>query len=296
MTSVFRRLPWLLVVVALLLGAAPRAQDGFKTLIPEKIERATTTDDKGMQQWAEWKDVKCPACSGKGKIKCPTCERHPDESTKCPDCNRSKEREAICHACGGTGQLPDPLEKALCPGCLGCGSIVCSFCPGSGLLKLGEDAKWSACPACRGKGFEKCAVCNGARFVEMAALKPSLKEANAAALTKALTTTDETLKAVGAFTPEAKNSRKEIKELLRVIALGQQLYPALKRVPKAADERMATAFAGTGYQGQAEREAGAMNQIKNGAEYYLKHQKRMLELAKKRAEANEKLAAESKPK
>ena len=55
-------------------------------------------------------------------------------------------------------------------------------------------------------------------------------------------------------------------------------------------------YAGSQYQGHEEKEVNALNRLKGGADYYLKHQRRMLDLAHKRAEANAKLAAEQKGK
>jgi len=49
---------------------------------------------------------------------------------------------------------------------------------------------------------------------------------------------------------------------------------------------MSKIFTGAQFQGHAENEANTMNRLKANAEYYLKHQKRMLELAIARAEAN----------
>lgn len=288
--------PFRLLFVALSMVFALCAQDGFKYPIPEKLERATAKDDKGVEQWVAFEPTKCQACSGTGKVKCPTCERYPEEATKCVDCNRSKERMAVCHTCAGTGQTVDPLAKAICPGCQGAGGVVCGFCPGSGILTLGEDKRWSNCLGCRGRGFEKCAVCNGQRLVECAAVKPTLKDANAAALGKALVATEDALKGLGTFAALGKNTRKEQKELARLVGLSQQIYPPLKRTLPVLDSLMATVAASDDYQGLTEREVAAMGRIKAGVEYYLKHQKRMIELAKKRADANEALAAENKGK
>ena len=55
-------------------------------------------------------------------------------------------------------------------------------------------------------------------------------------------------------------------------------------------------YAGKQFQGAAENEAQTMSLVKDAAEYYLKHQKRMIELAHKRAEANAKVQAEQKGK
>ena len=141
--------------LALLVGTAARAQVEFKFVHPEKFERATKTDDKGMEQWAEHAKLECATCSGTGKTKCPTCERFADDATHCIECKRSKEREVPCRACGGTGSVPDPLEKVLCPGCRGAGFLPCMVCKGGGRPKVGEAKQWSAGPARRGEGGYK---------------------------------------------------------------------------------------------------------------------------------------------
>jgi hypothetical protein len=279
----------LLLSFAVLVLCAARAEAQVRHFSPDRFERATVTDAEGRIQWAEHAEVKCPTCTGTGKHKCTTCERFPDEATKCPDCGKKEAKEAVCHACAGTGRFPDPLEKALCPGCMGAGHIVCGNCPGTGILKVGDDKRWSDCPGCRGDGFFKCPACNGARLVGVASLKPSLKDANAATLQKALKQTDELIKELAAFTPQAKNSRKESKELAKIIQSGDKLYPALKPTSKALDELMKWTFPGANFQGQAEREVQSMQRMQASVDYYLKHQKRMMELALKRAEANEKL-------
>jgi hypothetical protein len=56
---------------------------------------------------------------------------------------------------------------------------------------------------------------------------------------------------------------------------------------KATKNYMSKIFAGAQFQGHEENEANTMNLLKSNAEYYLKHQKRMLELAIKRAELND---------
>jgi hypothetical protein len=287
----------LLLLLAFVCGRAVVAQEGVRFTHPEKYERATKTDDKGLVQWAEHKPPKCQTCSGTGKTKCTTCERFPEEATKCPDCKRDEAKESVCMACAGTGEFPDPLVKAPCPGCYMSGRIVCASCPGSGALKLGDDKRWSNCIGCRGAGWTKCGVCDGKRLVDTAAVKPSLKDANAAALSKAMATTDEALKAMTAFgQPKGDKTRKDVKELARILLIAQGVYPPLKKAPKVLDDLMATAYAASGYQGQAEREVHALMRVKESADYFLKHQRRMLELALKRAEANEKLLAEQKGK
>lgn len=286
-----------LLSIVVMLGSFVGAVAQQKVLIPEKIERATNTDDKGLTQWVEWKAEKCPSCSGSGKVKCTTCERFQDDATVCIDCGRNKERQAVCRMCAGVGTLPDPLEKVGCPACLGASFLLCTICRGGGRLKIGDDKRFGDCVACRGAGGWKCGVCNGARLVETAALKPSLKDAATKDLVKALAATDQALKDLGAVNPAGGDkSRKDVKALLAAFQVAQAYHPALRRLGKPFEDYMAKIYAGKQFQGAAENEAATMAMVKNSAEYYLKHQKRMMELVQKRAEANEKLAAEQKGK
>jgi len=269
----------------------------LRYVIPERFERATKADDKGLLQWAEHKQDKCVTCAGKGKTKCATCERFPDDAKQCVECKRNKDRETVCRPCGGLGYWPDPLEKAHCPQCLGSAVVVCLLCAGGGAIKTdGGGDRWQKCSGCRGEGGMKCGTCNGGRLVEVAVLKPSLKDANAASLTKALATTDQMLTALQAFAPSGNNTRKEVKELQKIYSSGQDVFPPMKRINKALDDVMNKVYAGNQYQGFQEREANTLNMFKSSSEYYLKHQKRMMELAHKRAEANEKLLEEGKGK
>lgn len=278
-------------------GAGAPAQDDIRYFHPEKFERPTKPDDKGLLQWAEWKGEKCKTCSGTGKAKCTTCVRFADDQPNCPECKRNEAREVVCRACAGAGEMPDPLEKVLCPGCLAASFLLCTVCSGGGRLKIDKAKNWSDCPGCRGDGGFKCTACNGARVVDVAALKPSLKEANAAALAKAITVVDQALKELGAFTPSGgEKARKEVKAMVKTLETASASHPALKRAAKALEDCMGKIYAGAQFQGHEENEARFMALVKFNSEYYLKHQKRMMELAHKRAEANAKLLAEQKGK
>ena len=280
-----------------LLGSAPRAQVEIKYFHPESFERATKTDDKGMEQWVEHAKRECPTCSGTTKTKCSTCERFSEEATTCVECKRSKEREVPCRACAGTGSFPDPLEKVHCPGCQGAGFLVCMVCGGGGRLRIDKAKQWSASPSCRGEGGFKCTVCSGNRLVETASLKPSLKEANAATLTKAIAVTEKMQKDLDAFAPTGGDKvRKEVKAMVKFYEDAQAVHPGVKRAIAALQEFMNKTYSGSNFQGHEEQQANAMKLVKDSTSYYLKHQKRMMELCLKRAEANEKLAAENKGK
>lgn len=281
-----------------LCGAAP-AQDGPKFQNPDKIERATKADDKGMLQWDTYTPPKCPSCSGTGKMKCPTCQNFPEDATFCAECKRAtKEREIPCYPCGGTGTIPDPLEKALCPGCRGAALLLCFQCSGGGVLRIqGSGDKWLQCPPCGKTGGWKCAVCNGERFVAIAGVKPSLKDANAATLTKAIAAVDQALKDLSAISPAGgERARKEVKAIAKAFDLAGAYVAAVKRTTKPFEDYMNKVYGGSQFLGHEENEAGAMSLVKTNAEYHLKHVKRMMELSLKRAEANAKLAAEQKGK
>lgn len=287
-------LPWSLTAA---LAAQKNEPVEIRYIIPERFERATKTDDKGLEQWAEYKPEKCTVCKGTGKTRCVTCERFPDDAKHCIECKRNKDRETGCRSCGGLGHWPDPLEKVTCPQCMGAAITECGTCSGGGQIKItGGGDRWTNCPACRGDGGWKCATCNGTRLVEPLGLKPSLKDANSQLLAKALATVDKTLTALGGFTPAARDSRKEVKELARILGEAGPISPPMKRIGKALEDVMGKVYGGNQFQGHEEAEANTMNGFKVGSEYYLKHQKRMLELAQKRAATNEKVLAESKPK
>lgn len=292
-----RRSLLLLICFALGVALPASAQDAPRFLIPEKIERATKADDAGMLQWEAWSETKCESCSGTGKAKCITCARFSDDAASCPECKRNAEREVACRPCAGAGTLPDPLEKVTCSGCMGASFLLCMVCGGGGRLKVGGAKQWSACPACRSDGAFKCGVCNTTRQVETAGVKPSLKDANVATLAKAAAATDTALKDLAAFSPGGgQKARKEMKALANIFQTAGAHHPSLKRLAKAFDDYFGKTEAGAQFQGHEEHQVNAMNLVKGNAEYYLKHQKRMIELASKRAEANAKLAAEQKGK
>jgi hypothetical protein len=294
--SVRRLLSPLVFLFTFCFAAALPAQD-LRFVNPEKYERATKADEAGMLQWDVLKEEKCPTCAGTGKMKCMTCARFFDDATVCIECKRNKEREAVCRACGGLGHFADPLEKALCPCCQGTGFLECGLCGGGGRQKAEGNDRWTTCVACRGDGGWKCGTCGGDRLVVAAQLKPSLREANEATLTKALETVNEALTAVGKFTlADHQSSRKAVKDLQKQLKIAEKVLPPLKATQKTLEDAMNKTYGGSQYQNQGEREGAIMSTVKNSAEFYLKHQKHMMELAQKRLEANAKLAAENKGK
>jgi hypothetical protein len=281
-------------LVALIVGELAFAQFGQGNA--DKFERVTKVDGKGMVQWAEHVPAKCPSCTGTGKTKCTTCADFEDPSSICPDCKRTKDQQAVCRACAGAGSVPDPLEKALCPTCLGAAFLLCTLCNGAGKIKVDDDKKWSDCPGCRGQGGFKCGTCNGDRLVALAALKPSLRDADAASLADAIAATEQSLKTLGAFVPAPANTRKSAKALAKALESAHRFHPALKRAPKVVEDYMGKIFMGEDFTDHETDEVAAMDLVKGNAVHYLTHQERMLELAHDRAKTNARLAAEGKGK
>ena len=280
---------FLLALFALLSGApSPAQKDGkIQMVLPDKFERATAADAQGLLQWADYKPENCPNCNGNKTVDCPHCGRF-DDNKKCIECQMKKK--ATCRACGGLGHFPDPLDKVVCPGCLGAGFFNCFVCGGRGVMKVtGSGDKLFDCVGCKGEGGFKCTVCNGARLVEVATFKPSLKETTAVpALQKAKDQIDAALKALAAAVPDGKNSRKDVKEYARIVTPATAALAPLKRCPKALEDVMNKIYAGSIYIGHEDHEADAIKQWQANTDYYLKHQQRILELCIARAEQNAK--------
>lgn len=296
MSRIARLLPWLLFLVFAAAAAAQKEKEpNVRFVAPDKYERETKVDDKGLTQWAEWKAPKCDSCVGTGKTRCLTCFKFDAEDKHCIECKRNKDSEATCRSCAGLGQWPDPMTKVACPECMSAGFVLCLLCSGRGQIKATADGgRASACPICRGEGGFKCGTCNGARLVDVAVVKPNVKDASAATLQKAIAQTEQAIAALEAFKPGGKDTRKEVKELVKAYGPGVSLFPPLKKTAKDLEDAMAKVYGGNQYQGFEEREDGTMTMFQKNTAYFLKHQKRMLELAHKRAEANEKVLAEQK--
>lgn len=288
------RIRFLLSCLALFAGLLALAPAQTKYPDPEKWERATTTDEQGLQQWAPFKGEKCANCDGAGTAKCVHCQAFADNK-KCPECQMKKT--APCRACAGKGTLYDPLEKVHCPGCMGSGLNKCQTCDGRGIQKhQGSGEKVFDCVACKGEGAYKCTICNGARLVEVAMVKPSVKEAGAAPLQKARDAVEACLKGVQGFEP-GKDARKDMKAWEKAITPAAiAALPPLKRGGKALDDYMKYVFMGSQFVGHEDKEANALREWKTSHEYYLKFQKRLLDVCLARAQANEKTLAEKKGK
>lgn len=285
----------LCLLAVLFCVASPTTAQGPRFPMPERLERATEADDQGLQQWAEWPAPDCQSCKGSGKTQCVTCARFSPDAEDCPECGRKEKNGEIyaapCRACAGEGKMPDPLERAPCVGCMGAGKLICTVCGGGGRLKVGAAKRWSDCPSCRGDGALECGGCEGKRLMTCLDLKDGLKAAPLDKLQKAKEDLDATLAAFEKFTPiGGVKARKAVKELGNSYSEGKKLHDAFKRMPKSSKDFMNKIFAGKQFVGAEEDELEAFKMLKENALYYLKHQKRMLELAIKRAELNEKNA------
>jgi hypothetical protein len=286
-------LPLLLVLLVLLVPpAAGQDKKGeFLLPIPEKLERATTTDEQGLQQWAEWKAQPCVNCKGRKTMTCQHCLRF-EEGEDCPECK--KTRAATCRVCAGSGEQVDVLKSAPCPSCFGAALTRCFVCNGAGRFPVtGGGDKPAKCGCCDAVGAYKCSTCDGKRLVEAPAFKPSLNDAKAQDLKKALEAVEATLAALAKF-ESTGDGRKDVKEHEKVTAAGARHLPPLKRAQKHFEEvskRQAKGAVWTAYGDMVKSQAAA---AKQAMEYYLKHQKRVLELCLARAEHNEPLLAQKK--
>tara|TARA_R110002072_G_scaffold299403_2_gene474849 strand:- start:16612 stop:17544 length:933 start_codon:yes stop_codon:yes gene_type:complete len=289
-----RSIKTLLLLLSLLVAAsttfsADLAAQGPRLKHPERTERTTAPDENGLHQWTEWKGQKCPLCKGVGKSKCVTCERFGKDAESCPECQRKDKDKFLttCRICIGEGTIPDPLKVVPCAGCVGAGMWVCTVCSGGGRLKVGAAKRWSGCPACRGKGGFPCTGCDGKRAMGPLQTKPPLDEAPPEKIQKTIKSIDATIEKFAAFEPiGGTKARKAVKSLTSAFDSFKKVNPAFKDLSKQAKSYMGKIFAGANFQGHEENEANTLKMIKENAEYYLKHQKRMLQLALKRAELN----------
>jgi hypothetical protein len=279
--------PWLLALFVLVLRQAS-AQIVHSP--PDEFVRATRVDADGRLQWAEHAKEKCKWCAGAGRMMCLTCLDSDDDAKSCPECKSNKDRKSPCRECAGAGFLCDPLEKTHCPTCRAAAFLLCTLCMGAGQIDPDVDSRTSDCPGCRGQGGFACGTCNGERLVEVVATKPGLRDADVATLTGALAATDKSIHAVAAFAPKGKNTRQELRQLLKALETAHPLHPAVKRSTKVVEDYVERIMKGKDIDGHEDHEATALKLMKHNAEYYLRRQKRMLELALARARANAKLA------
>lgn len=278
-----------LLVLALALlaaGAAPAQQKiEFHVPIPERLERATTTGEDGKLVWAEHVAVKCVNCKGQKQTGCLHCERFdPGACEECPECKNTKK--ATCRVCAGTGEMPDILEKAPCPTCFGAAITTCFVCGGRGQMPVeGSGDKPQKCNCCDGKGAFECQTCDGQRFVETPKLKPSVAEAELDDLEKAHEALLKVAEGLAAF-QSTGDGRKDIKAFAKVVKPGQRYFVALRGAEKHFEDASKDQAKGAVWKGHEERVRANAEATKRSLDYYLKHQKRLLELCIERARHN----------
>lgn len=281
---------WISSAVSL---AAQGGKGEFLVPIPEKIERPTEKDAQGLLQFVAYKPERCINCKGRQVMVCQHCARFdPGDCDSCAECKNTKE--AKCRICAGTGEMPDILQRAPCPSCFGAAVTRCFVCGGRGKFPVkGGGKKPEECGCCKGTGAFACETCNGKRFVELPALKPSLLDAKSADIKKAI-------EAIDAVAAEAKrfqttgDGRKDGKAFEKVSGLGGKYLPVMKRVQKHFESVSKEQTKGSGWTAYREMVDAQVDATKQSLDYYLKHQKRVLELCLARAEHNEPLAAPKK--
>jgi hypothetical protein len=265
----------------------------FMLPIPEKMERATQVDDKGLQVWVPFKAEPCVNCKGSKTMQCLHCQRTEDKELEtCPECK--KTRTATCRVCAGTGEMFDILVRAPCPTCFGAGLTACHVCGGRGRFPVeGSGAKPEKCGCCDTVGGYKCQTCDGKRFVETPAIKPSAAEGKAADIKKAILALEAVAAELAKF-ESTGDGRKDIKLHDKVVAPGAQFFPPLKRQQKHFEDASKKQNKGAVWKQYSDMVKNQAKDMKQSLDYYLKHQKRVLELCLARAEHNEPLLAKQK--
>ena len=288
MTHLIRRSLFALLALLTLVPALDAQRARQKTIDPvPPAERKVETDDKGKQQWAKWQGGACPMCRTAKKIACPTC-KDLEHAKSCPECGTKKKpmpKQAPCRMCAGVGTLPDPLEKAPCPGCAGASVFPCAGCGGEGNYPVqGGGKKRQKCAVCRGHGALKCGVCKGRRLVESAKL---LAKDNLKKLKAARNAAEDALTKVKDWKPLATKARKDVKEFQKMIKSAAKDLAPLKRVSKAMADLVKDVSKMDVYRGAADRKSRSMRMMAQFTAWYLKHQVKILDLAVKRVEHNE---------
>ena len=149
------------------------------------------------------------------------------------------------------------------------------------------------CGCCKGKGAYDCTTCKGERAVEPPKLKPSVAEAKAQDLRKALEALAEVQAALDKF-ESSRDARKDMKAIARVVKPGFKYFPVLKRFAKQFDIATKAQTKGAVWTSYVDNVVAHADLMKRSLDYYLKHQKRVLELSLARAEHNEKVASGKK--
>jgi hypothetical protein len=169
---------------------------------------------------------------------------------------------------------------------------MCFVCNGRGKFPVQGDGKKPAkCISCATVGAFPCETCGGKRFVELPALKPSAPDASAADLKKAIEALDAVQSEMRKFA-SVGDGRKDPKAFESVTAAGGKFLPVLKRVQKHFDSVSKKQTKGEGWVQYKDMVRNQAEWQKYALEYYLQHQKRVLQLCLARAEHNEPIVAE----
>ncbi|HLU39145.1 MAG TPA: hypothetical protein VK081_07150 [Planctomycetota bacterium] len=276
-------------------AAQKSASEQFLVPIPEKLERATVTDAQGAKQWAPYKAERCVNCKGRAVMACLHCERFdPGDCDSCPECKNTKE--ATCRVCYGTGEMADVLERAPCPTCFGAALTRCFVCGGRGKFPVqGGGERPQKCSSCDATGAYPCTTCGGKRYVELPALKPSAAEAPSAELKKALAALDAVEAALRDL-QSTGDGRKDAKAFAKVGAAGGKYLPVMKKVQKHFETVSRAQSKGATWVQYPEMVQNQMETARHALDYWIKHQRRVLQLCLARAEHNESVLAEQEKK
>ncbi len=279
----------LVITLATATTGSTRAQ-GRDEILPPRVDRITAPDENGLQQWVKFEARDCPVCKGTGKTECQRCKDLKDVHA-CLECNLT--HECPCHTCGGTGKLPDPFEKALCPGCNGAGSFPCVTCGCKGTYVLvGSGGRPQKCVACRGDGGFPCEVCGGKRLVDIVRVRGGVEDAKLEDLQAVREKIEETIVAVKDFTGLG-TTRKDTKDYGKALAPAARFCPPLKKAAEMIDDLMMKQLArGDRIDGNDELKQAAFQRFRACNLSYLEHQIKVLDLCIARQEANQKVLEE----
>lgn len=275
----------------------------YPIAVPEKMERPTEKDADGLLQWVDLtklkgdaaKALRCVTCEGKKWQLCAFCWRM-EHHEKCPECKTSKDtdekkRRATCRTCAGEGTMPDPLEKAPCPGCFGSTAQRCHVCAGEGTYAQAGTERRAKCPSCRGSGFYKCNVCKGKRLVEPPKLKPSVGEAERGDLEKALVSLEKVSAELAKWT-SAGEVRDDRKAFGKIVKPGAKFFPALRTLGKDFDNAAKAHSKSAIFTATKQMIGNHSNERKQSLDFYIRHQRRLLQLCIERQKHNEKVLAD----
>ncbi|MEZ5965039.1 MAG: hypothetical protein R3F56_14490 [Planctomycetota bacterium] len=283
------------VLFVALLGSLASGQKKAEFLvpIPEKLERATEPDEQGLLQFVAHKAERCPNCKGRQVMPCLHCDRFEEgDCDSCPECKNTKE--ATCRICAGTGETVDILQRAPCPTCFGAAVTNCFVCGGRGKFPVqGGGSRKQKCGCCGGAGAYPCTTCSGKRYVDLPALKPSASDAKTSDLEKALEAIDAVAAELDKFLSTG-DGRKDAKALATVTAAGGKVLPVMRRVQKHFEDTAKKQAKGSVWTHYADSVKADVAGLRQALSYYLKHQKRVLELCLARARHNEEALAGKK--